>query len=57
MECDDSINEACEMLGSFELIEEVINSIFGIFLMNFKLVNPCSLFLSQYLLFDLRNGK
>ena len=29
LECDNSINEACEMLGSFELIEEVINSVFG----------------------------
>jgi hypothetical protein len=29
MECDDSISETCEMLGSFELIEEVINSVYG----------------------------
>jgi hypothetical protein len=29
MQCDNSLNETCEMLGSFELIEEVINSIFG----------------------------
>lgn len=29
MKCDESINEACEMMGLFELIEEVINSIFG----------------------------
>ncbi len=29
MQCDNSINEACQMLGSFELIEEVINSVFG----------------------------
>lgn len=29
MQCDNSINEACEMLGSFELIEEVINSVYG----------------------------
>ena len=29
MQCDSSISEACEMLGSFELIEEVINSVFG----------------------------
>ncbi|KAJ7596949.1 DIL domain-containing protein [Mycena floridula] len=28
LQCDNSINEACEMLGSFELIEEVINSVF-----------------------------
>ncbi|KAF7306855.1 hypothetical protein MIND_00477700 [Mycena indigotica] len=28
LRCDNSINEACEMLGSFELIEEVINSVF-----------------------------
>ncbi|KAF8905495.1 DIL domain-containing protein [Gymnopilus junonius] len=28
LECDKSINEACEMLGSFEMIEEVINSVF-----------------------------
>lgn len=31
MQSDRSINEACEMLGSFELIEEVINSVFGQF--------------------------
>lgn len=29
LQCDTSINEVCEMLGSFELIEEVINSVFG----------------------------
>lgn len=29
LQCDTSINEACELLGSFELIEEVINSVFG----------------------------
>lgn len=29
MRCDNSINEACELLGSFVLIEEVINSVFG----------------------------
>jgi hypothetical protein len=29
MECDNSISETCEMLGSFELIEEVINSVYG----------------------------
>jgi hypothetical protein len=29
LQCDTSINEACEMLGTFELIEEVINSVFG----------------------------
>ncbi|KAL0071916.1 hypothetical protein AAF712_000839 [Marasmius tenuissimus] len=28
MQCDESIAEACEMLGSFELIEETINSVF-----------------------------
>ncbi|KAI0307888.1 DIL domain-containing protein [Multifurca ochricompacta] len=28
MRCDNSINEACEILGSFVLIEEVINSVF-----------------------------
>ncbi|KAK7059043.1 hypothetical protein VNI00_001667 [Paramarasmius palmivorus] len=28
MQCDNSINEACEMLGSFELVEETINSVF-----------------------------
>ena len=32
MQCDTSINEACEMLGSFELIEEVINSVFGTYM-------------------------
>jgi hypothetical protein len=30
MKCDKSINQACEALGSFEMIEEVINSVFGI---------------------------
>jgi len=29
LECDNSIREACEMLDSFELIEEAINSVFG----------------------------
>lgn len=29
LQCDESINEACEILGSFDLIEEVINSVFG----------------------------
>ncbi|TFK41250.1 DIL domain-containing protein [Crucibulum laeve] len=28
LQCDNAISEACEMLGSFDLIEEVINSIF-----------------------------
>ncbi|THV07697.1 hypothetical protein K435DRAFT_825490 [Dendrothele bispora CBS 962.96] len=28
MQCDSSISEACEMLGSFDLIEETINSVF-----------------------------
>ncbi|KAG6828707.1 hypothetical protein H0H92_007015 [Tricholoma furcatifolium] len=28
LQCDTSINEGCEMLGSFDLIEEVINSVF-----------------------------
>ncbi|KAF9076195.1 DIL domain-containing protein [Rhodocollybia butyracea] len=28
MQCDKSINDVCEMLGSFELIEETINSVF-----------------------------
>ena len=31
MKCDKSINQACEALGSFEMIEEVINSVFGVF--------------------------
>lgn len=30
MKCDESINQACEELGSFEMIEEVINSVFGV---------------------------
>jgi hypothetical protein len=34
MQCDNSINEACEMLGSFELIEEVINSVY-VFIIRF----------------------
>ncbi|GLB36057.1 putative DIL [Lyophyllum shimeji] len=34
LQCDNSINEACEMLGSFELIEEVINSVF-VFIIRF----------------------
>jgi hypothetical protein len=29
LECDNSINEACEMLGSFEHLEEVINTVTG----------------------------
>lgn len=29
MKCDKSINQACEAVESFELIEEVINSVFG----------------------------
>ncbi|KAG2350276.1 hypothetical protein BDR05DRAFT_9958 [Suillus weaverae] len=28
MQCDNAINEGCEMLGSFELLEQVINSVF-----------------------------
>lgn len=28
LQCDNAINEACEMLGSFDIIEEVINSVF-----------------------------
>jgi hypothetical protein len=31
MQCDNAINEGCEMLGSFELLEQVINSVFGEF--------------------------
>ncbi|KAL1754670.1 DIL domain-containing protein [Schizophyllum commune] len=34
MECDKTISEACEMLGSFEIIEEVINSVF-VFIIRF----------------------
>lgn len=34
MECDNAISEACEMLGSFEIIEEVINSVF-VFIIRF----------------------
>lgn len=34
LQCDTSINEVCEMLGSFELIEEVINSVF-VFIIRF----------------------
>lgn len=34
LECDTSISEACEMLGSFEIIEEVINSVFGRYLIH-----------------------
>ncbi|KAK7064296.1 DIL domain-containing protein [Favolaschia claudopus] len=34
LRCDNSISEACEMLGSFELIEEVINSVF-VFIIRF----------------------
>ena len=29
MECDKSISEVCEMLGSFGMIGEVIKSVFG----------------------------
>ncbi|KAL4069680.1 DIL domain-containing protein [Scleroderma yunnanense] len=28
MQCDNSINDTCEMLGSFELLEQVVNSVF-----------------------------
>lgn len=28
MHCDNSVNEACEMLGSFELLEQLVNSVF-----------------------------
>ena len=38
MRCDNSINEACELLGSFVLVEEVINSVFGTYP---ELFNPC----------------
>ncbi|KAG9314294.1 hypothetical protein JVU11DRAFT_5083 [Chiua virens] len=34
MQCDNSINDACEMLGSFELLEQVINSVF-VFIIRF----------------------
>ncbi|PPQ62739.1 hypothetical protein CVT24_000433 [Panaeolus cyanescens] len=34
MACDNSISEACEMLGSFDIIEEVINSVY-VFLVRF----------------------
>ncbi|KAK0245580.1 DIL domain-containing protein [Armillaria nabsnona] len=34
IQCDNSINEACEMLGFFEIIEEVINSVF-VFIIRF----------------------
>ena len=29
MRCDNAINETCELLGSFEMIEEVINTVYG----------------------------
>ncbi|TFK30350.1 hypothetical protein FA15DRAFT_662297 [Coprinopsis marcescibilis] len=34
MQCDKSLRPACEMLGSFELVEEVINSVF-VFIIRF----------------------
>ncbi|KAF7965893.1 hypothetical protein HWV62_40993 [Athelia sp. TMB] len=34
MQCDNSISEACEMVGAFELVEEVINSVF-VFIIRF----------------------
>ncbi|KAF7320071.1 hypothetical protein MKEN_00791400 [Mycena kentingensis (nom. inval.)] len=34
LRCDNSINEACEILGSFELVEEVVNSVF-VFIIRF----------------------
>ncbi|KAH7883507.1 DIL domain-containing protein [Phlebopus sp. FC_14] len=34
MQCDNSINDACEMLGSFELLEQVVNSVF-VFIIRF----------------------
>ena len=29
MRCDQNINETCELLGSFDVIEEVINTVYG----------------------------
>lgn len=29
MRCDNAIRETCELLGSFELIEEIINTVYG----------------------------
>lgn len=29
MQCDSLLNDACDNLGIFELIEEIINSVFG----------------------------
>lgn len=34
MQCDNSINDTCEMLGSFELLEQVVNSVF-VFIIRF----------------------
>ncbi|KIY50555.1 hypothetical protein FISHEDRAFT_57371 [Fistulina hepatica ATCC 64428] len=34
LHCDNSVNEACAMLGSFDIIEEVINSVF-VFIIRF----------------------
>lgn len=29
MKCDDAIRETCELLDSYTLIEEILNSVFG----------------------------
>lgn len=29
MRCDEALKETCEMLGSYDLIEEILNSVFG----------------------------
>lgn len=29
MRCDSAINETCELVGSFDLVEEVINTVYG----------------------------
>ncbi|KAI6162119.1 DIL domain-containing protein [Pisolithus thermaeus] len=34
MQCDNSVNDACEMLGSFELLEQLVNSVF-VFIIRF----------------------
>jgi hypothetical protein len=56
MRCDNSINEACELLGSFVLVEEVINSVFGTYPELFQ--SPALTFLSipQFSLFAMWKG-
>jgi hypothetical protein len=52
MHCDQDLNEMCEILGSYVLVEEVINSVFGsslvvIFMGSFSCTFQCFSFASS----------